>query len=434
MTQIRPRMSARFTIMLMIVALLVTALPVAAFAAAPATSAAAPAHDKGKPEKPGKPDKDAACSRKEVKRDSERGVKAAERWHLRLRTEDGKRLGVRRLEDGRCSPIIGIGIIYRVTARVPKSLRPTLDGATIVQHREEGDDTWKTVKEVPVGSDGRIRTTFRAREQHMNRHDYRVAVLASRAGVAPAGTAAATSGTTSATGVSVIVVNFVNDSGKNMNLQIPTAPTGAAGDPPPWGQVEVGLAAGATRAFIYRNAPSGIAAGFTMTNSPCHTPWSCAPRIPEWSCHTLQDRLANCFLYVWPYDQLRDANGNLYPACTDVNPQLAPGGTYDITLKPGTNQSSDYIRGYLSGPLGGIGTPDTTCIFSTTTGALDWFAGHPGHWLEAALALAAAVVLLELLVAVIEDIAVDAVLETTAERTTAEEVTRTIRLQALFDY
>jgi len=358
MTQRWPRMSARFTIMLMIVALLVTALPVAAFAAGPGTSATTPAHDTGKPEKPGKPpkpgkpDKDAACSRKDVKKDSERGVKAAERWHLRLRTEDGKRLGTMTLKDGRCTPRIVVGLDYRVDARVPHDLRPALDGTTIeVQHREEGADTWKTVKEVPVDRHGRIRTTFRATEAHLNVHEYRIAGLPQQSGGAPAAMTTATSPTTSATGVTLIVINIVNHSGNDLLISFPVAYLAPDDDPntaDPYTVGTIRINDGETHALAYQNAPERIAYGFYMTKVKCLM--GCTVYLPDWSCRSCST--------IWPRSQLDSG-----PTCGDAAPQLVSGGTYYARLEAGGHPSNDFIRGFLSGPLAGSASPTSTCIF-----------------------------------------------------------------------
>ncbi|MFO1540575.1 MAG: hypothetical protein ACKOTZ_09075, partial [Chloroflexota bacterium] len=256
---------------LMTAALLAAALPSEVFSADPGTAAAVPAHDKGKPEKPGKPpkpgkpDNDAACSRKDVKKDAERGVTAAERWHLQLRTEDGKRLGIGRLRDGRCVPMIGVGVLSRVDARVPKTLGPILDGEMIeVQHRREGSGTWETVKEVRVGRDGRIRTTFLATASHANLHDYRIARTTETAGVATAATTTATSGTVSANGVTTTTIRYLNYSGRDLNLQVAVGPAG--GDQVfGWSTKELALQDGNYQDVLYVDVPPSAAWAFMMT-------------------------------------------------------------------------------------------------------------------------------------------------------------------------
>lgn len=421
MTRFRPRMRVTLGVMVMVGALVAGAFPAGASAAAPAperTSATSPIPATG-----------GRCSRQaHPKRDP--GIPLAERWHLRLRTEDGKRLAWEKLKDGRCSPVIGIGLIYRVAARVPESLRPLLDGGTVeVQHREEGGDAWTTVKEVHVGRYGRIRTSFRATDELVNRHGYRIAVLPSPAGAAPAAMPGVTSGTTSATGVSVTVVQVVNNSGNNLNLQVPSAPTGAAGDPPPWGQVEVGVSNGATISLVYQDPPEGILAGFTMTKSKCFL--GCTVYIPDWSCH---QGYSNYCPDYWKKAETVDVNGTTYKVCTDADPQLVPGGTYTVTLNPGGEfPSSDFIRGYLSGPLAGLDAPDSTCIFSNSTNALDWFVGHPGHMFEViglgTLVVAGIVIVSPVVVALAGEIFV-----ADGTVTAGEAVLQDARLQALFHY
>lgn len=400
MTQVRPRMRVTLGVALMTVALLAAALPAQVFAADPGTAAAVPAHDKGKPEKPGKPpkpgkpDKDAACSRKDVKKDAERGVTPAERWHLRLRTEDGERLGTGRLRDGRCVPLIAVGSVYRVDARVPKPLRPTRDGEMIeVQHRKEGSGTWKTVKEVRVGREGRIRTTFRAPASLASLHQYRIAFTTETAGVATAATTTATSGTVSANGVTGTLIRYVNRSGRNLNLQVAVGPAGG-NTVSGWSTAELGLGDQSSRDVLYLDVPPSAAWAFTMTKQSCLL--GCTVHIPDWSCTSVRDGARVGCQYYWAKykgDKPTDENGNLYPYCSDVAVGLIPGGAYVAELGKGSTESNDFIRGFLTGPLQGLDQPPSTCIFGTTTGALQWIDAHPWEFLAvivaAGIALAA---------------------------------------------
>lgn len=405
MTGIRPRVGRTLTIALMLTMIVAASLPVSTFAAGPSPAGAAPTHDKGKPDKPGKPDKGEACSRKDVKKNAEHGVPGPERWHLRLRTEDGKRLGVRRLKDGRCSPVLAIGHTYRVDARVPAELRPSLDGRTLqVQHREENGDTWKTVKEVPVGRDGRIRTTFRATNAMMHLREYRIAgLLEARGAAAPAAMTTVTSPTTTATGVSVTVVNIVNNSGNDLYLKVPTQDTGSG-----WGTVEIGLKSTDSMALIYQNVPQGIGSGFSMTKQKCFL--GCTVYQVSWACEYCD---AN-----WKTSQLKDASGNYYPFCTGENkqgvpgadPQLVPGGTYTIVLDNGNPLApyADFVRGYLTGPLDGLDRPSSTCLFGTTTTFTEWFDTHPLEVFLICVAASVAIVAILVVTGVVDAVAVGA--------------------------
>lgn len=427
-------MGRTLTIALMLTMIVAASLPVSTFAAGPSPAGAAPTHDKGKPDKPGKPDKDEACSRKDAKKNAEHGVPGPERWHLRLRTEDGKRLGVRRLADGRCSPVLAIGHTYRVDARLPAELRPSQDGRTLkVQHREENGDTWKTVKEVPVSRDGRIRTTFRATSAMMHLREYRIAgLLEARGAAAPAAMTTVTSPTTTATGVAVVVINIENNNGHDLNLNVPGTNLGGG----VYASMEVGVKDGTSISLVYQNVPQGIGHGFSMTKQKCFL--DCTTYEVDWSCRHCSDE--------WKRSELRDASGNPYPYCADAHPQIVSGGTYTLNLNDndfGSSASIDFARGYLTGPIDGLGAPERTCIFGTESRAYEWPISHPRAdfliCVAAGIALFAIVVVAE--AAVGGEVATTAVRELVAlpGKTTAADyiggmVEEPLNLQRLFNF
>jgi len=324
---------------------------------------------------------------------SSEAPQAAERWQLSLTSTDGQTLPNVKLKNGQQIPQLVVDGTYVVNATVPSSLRSELDGKTVeLQHRAGADGEWKTVKEVNVGGDGRIREEFTAGKDLIHRHDFRVAVLPSGSspttkGAAAEGAAAGdvgvrlvsatqlaqvsnpevappkvqTSDTTSAVGVVQFAVQLSNNTTHNLNIYVPTDASGST-----YNEAEVSIAIGETKTLIYTNPVAGMLIHLRVNKDECLL--GCTNYIADWSYH--------------PVTKPKNS------ACSASMPKFVSNQTYKIDLNDGSGNAG-FAAGSISGPIGGAGT-DNTCYFRLDSEFVNWWqTSKVAGFIETAVAVAA---------------------------------------------
>lgn len=319
---------------------------------------------------------------------SSEAPQAAERWQLSLTSTDGQTLPNVTWKNGQQIPQLVVDGTYVVNATVPSSLRSELDGKTVeLQHRAGDDGEWKTVKEVNVGGDGRIREEFTAGKDLIHRHDFRVAVLPSGSspttkGAAAEGAAAGdngvrlvsatqlaqrvnkgvtTSDTTSAVGVVQFAVQLSNNTKNDLNIYVPTDASGNT-----YNEVEVSIASGETKTLFYTNPAPGMLIHFRVNKDKCLL--GCTNYIVNWSWHPQAASV---------------------PACSAAMPKFVSNGTYKVNLSDGPD--SAFAAGLISGPIGGAGT-NNACYFRLESGFVNWWQNSPvAGYIKTAVEVAAVI-------------------------------------------
>ena len=320
---------------------------------------------------------------------SSEAPQAAERWQLSLTSSDGQTLPKVTLKNGQQIPQLVVDGTYVVNATVPSSLRSELDGKTVeLQHRAGDDGEWKTVKEVNVGDDGRIREEFTAGKDLIHRRDFRVAVLPSGSSpttesAAAEGAAAgdvgvrlvsatrlaqstaatvATSDTTSAVGVVQFVVQLRNDTNNNLNIYIPTNASNGK-----YNEAEVSIASGETQSLLYTNPAPGMQIHFRVNKDNCFL--GCTNYIMNWSWHPQASSVS---------------------ACSASMPQFVSNQVYKVELTDKIGDSG-FAAGLISGPIRGAGT-DNECFFRLESGFVNWLENSKvAGYIETAIEVAAVV-------------------------------------------
>lgn len=321
---------------------------------------------------------------------SSEAPRAAEHWQLSLTSSDGKTLPKATLRNGQQLPQLVVDGTYVVNATVPPSLRPQLDGKTVeLQHRAGDDGEWKTVKEVNVGDDGRIREEFTAGKGLIHRRDFRVAVLPSESSpttesAAAEGAAAgvvgvrlvsatrlaqstaatfATSETTSAVGVVQFVVQLRNDTNNNLNIYVPTDASNGK-----YNEAEVSIASGETQTLLYTNPAPGMQIHFRVNKDKCLG--GCTNYITNWSWHPQASSVS---------------------ACSASMPKFVSNQVYKVELTDKIGDSG-FAAGLISGPIRGAGTGDNTCFFRLESGFVNWLENSKvAGYIETAIEVAAVV-------------------------------------------
>lgn len=310
---------------------------------------------------------------------------AAERWQVSLTSVDGQTLPKVTMKNGQQVPQLVVDGTYAVNATVPSSLRSELDGKTVeLQHRAGADGEWKTVKEVKVGDDGRIREEFTAGKGLIHRRDFRVAVLPSGSSPTTEGAAAgdvgvrlvsatrlaqstaatfATSDTTSAVGVVQFVVQLRNNTNNNLNIYVPTDASNGK-----YNEAEVSIASGETQSLLYTNPAPGMQIHFRVNKDKCLG--GCTNYITNWSWHPQASSVS---------------------ACSASMPQFVSNQVYKVELTDKIGDSG-FAAGLISGPIRGAGTGDNNCFFRLESGFVNWLENSKvAGYIETAIEVAAVV-------------------------------------------
>lgn len=331
----------------------------------------------------------AACGSSE----SSDGAGPAARWQVSLTSASGQPLPLTKLQSGREVPALVVGGTYVASGTVPSALRSKLSGKTVeLQRRAGANGEWKTVKEVKVGGDGRIRTEFTAGTGLMHVGDFRVAVLASRPSPTTEGaagrdarfrlvsatrpalatsTTVTTSATTTAVGVVQFVVQVVNNTNNDLNLYIPTAQSNGT-----YNEGEVAVAARQTTSLLYTNPPPGAGVHFRATKQKCFL--GCTNYVMNWRWYPTQSGTA------------LPVPG--YTACGTSMPQFFSNQVYKVELNDSMFANSNFAAGLLSGQLGGAGTGYKTCTFDLESSFVNWLQTNPVKGFLAAAAVTALIV------------------------------------------